>query len=148
RWSVPGHRIVELDWDEEAEVAGLRFTATAARHFSGRGVVRNETLRGTWVVAGAAKRGFYAGDSGHFAGYPGSGAAHEALELAMRPIGADGENWPEIHMTREEAVSATVELGGKLMLPVHWATFTLARHPWAEPVDRLWREAKARDVRF
>jgi len=148
RWGVPGHRIVELDWDEEAEVAGLRFTATAARHFSGRWVVRNETLWGSWVVAGAAKRVFYAGDSGYFEGYRGIGAAHGPFDLAIMPIGAYGENWPDIHMTPEEAVSATVDLGGKLMLPVHWATFTLAPHPWAEPVDRLWREAKARDVRF
>jgi hypothetical protein len=31
---------------------------------------------------------------------------------------------------------------------VHWATFTLAPHPWGEPVDRLWAEAKARDVKL
>jgi hypothetical protein len=30
----------------------------------------------------------------------------------------------------------------------HWATFNLALHSWADPVDRLWREAKARDVRL
>ena len=29
---------------------------------------------------------------------------------------------------------------------MHWATFNLAPHPWAEPADRLWREAKARGV--
>ena len=30
------------------------------------------------------------------------------------------------------------------MIPVHWGTFTLAFHPWGEPVDRVWREAKDR----
>ncbi|MGI5271307.1 MBL fold metallo-hydrolase [Nonomuraea sp. CA-218870] len=146
RWGVPAHRVVELDWDEEAEVAGLRFTATAARHFSGRAFTRNDTLWGSWAVAGAAKRVFYAGDSGYFEGYKGIGAAHGPFDLTIMPIGAYSPSWPDVHMTPEEAVNATLDLGGKLLLPVHWATFTLATHPWAEPVDRLWREAKARDV--
>ncbi|MFD0476950.1 MBL fold metallo-hydrolase [Nonomuraea thailandensis] len=66
RWGVPAYRIIELDWDEEALVAGLRFVATAARHFSGRSLTRNDTLWGSWVVAGQARRVFYAGDSGYF----------------------------------------------------------------------------------
>ncbi|GAA2873641.1 MBL fold metallo-hydrolase [Streptosporangium fragile] len=148
RWGVPPSRIVELDWEEEATVAGLRFVATAARHFSGRTLVRNVTLWGSWVIAGRAKRVFYAGDSGYFDGYAGIGAAHGPFDLTLLPIGAYSPAWPDIHMTPEEAVDAHLDLGGRLMLPVHWATFTLATHPWAEPVDRLWREAKARDIRI
>ncbi|TDE27883.1 Zn-dependent hydrolase [Nonomuraea mesophila] len=146
RWGVPAFRIIELDWDEEAEVAGLRFVATAARHFSGRTFTRNDTLWGSWVVAGAARRVFYAGDSGYFEGYRGIGSAHGPFDLTLMPIGAYSPAWPDIHMTPEEAVNAHLDLGGGLLLPVHWATFTLALHPWAEPVERLWREAKARDV--
>ena len=29
------------------------------------------------------------------------------------------------------------DLGGRVLLPVHWATFNLAFHRWAEPVQRL-----------
>ncbi|MFD1546383.1 MBL fold metallo-hydrolase [Nonomuraea guangzhouensis] len=148
RWGVPAYRIIELDWDEEAEVAGLRFVATAARHFSGRMFSRNDTLWGSWVVAGASKRVFYAGDSGYFEGYQGIGSAHGPFDLTLMPIGAYSPAWPDIHMNPEEAVNAHLDLGGKLLLPVHWATFTLALHPWAEPVQRLWREAKARDVKI
>lgn len=146
RWGVPAYRIIELDWDEEAQAAGLRFVATAARHFSGRSLRRNDTLWGSWVVAGAARRVFYAGDSGYFEGYRGIGAAHGPFDLTLMPIGAYSPAWPDIHMNPEEAVNAHLDLGGKLLLPVHWASFTLALHPWAEPVDRLWREAKAREV--
>ncbi|MFG2074184.1 MBL fold metallo-hydrolase [Nonomuraea maritima] len=147
RWGVPTYRIIELDWDEEAQVAGLRFVATAARHFSGRTSVRsNDTLWGSWVVAGATKRVFYAGDSGYFDGYKGIGAKHGPFDLTLMPIGAYGPGWPDIHMTPEEAVAAHLDLGGRLLLPVHWATFTLSLHPWAEPVERLWRESKARDA--
>ncbi|MFD2352708.1 MBL fold metallo-hydrolase [Nonomuraea ferruginea] len=109
---------------------------------------QRHAVGGSWVVAGAARRVFYAGDSGYFQGYRGIGAAHGPFDLTIMPIGAYSPSWPDIHMTPEEAVTATVDLGGRLMLPVHWATFTLAPHPWAEPVDRLWHEAKARDVPF
>ncbi|WTW95862.1 MBL fold metallo-hydrolase [Streptomycetaceae bacterium NBC_01309] len=143
RWGVPAERIVELDWEEEAVVAGLRFTATAARHFSGRTLRRNDTLWGSWVVAGARHRVFYAGDSGYFDGYAKIGAEHGPFDLTLMPIGAYSPNWPDIHMDPEEAVAAHLDLGGRLLLPVHWATFDLAPHPWAEPVDRLLREAKA-----
>ncbi|NRQ39425.1 Zn-dependent hydrolase [Nonomuraea sp. NN258] len=148
RWGVPAYRIIELDWDEEAIVAGLRFVATAARHFSGRAFTRNDTLWGSWVVAGENKRVFYAGDSGYFEGYRGIGAQHGPFDLTLMPVGAYSPAWPDIHMNPEEAVNAHLDLGGKLLLPVHWATFTLALHPWAEPVERLWREAKARDVKI
>lgn len=148
RWGVPLYRIIELDWDEEAVVGGLRFTATAARHFSGRSLTRNDTLWGSWVVAGKNRRVFYAGDSGYFEGYKGIGAAHGPFDLTLMPVGAYSPAWPDIHMDPEEAVNAHLDLGGSLLLPVHWATFTLALHPWAEPVDRLWREAKARDVKI
>ncbi|GII76594.1 Zn-dependent hydrolase [Sphaerisporangium rufum] len=148
RWGVPADRIIELDWEEEAEVAGLRFTATAARHFSGRTLRRNDTLWGSWSVAGPRHRVFYAGDSGYFAGYAGIGAAHGPFDLTLMPVGAYSPSWPDIHMNPEEAVNAHLDLGGRLMLPVHWATFSLALHSWGEPVDRLWREAKARDVRI
>ncbi|MEV0146986.1 MULTISPECIES: MBL fold metallo-hydrolase [unclassified Nonomuraea] len=146
RWGVPAYRIIELDWEEEAEVAGLRFVATAARHFSGRTLARNDTLWGSWVVAGPTRRVFYAGDSGYFEGYRGIGSAHGPFDLTLMPIGAYSPAWPDIHMNPEEAVNAHLDLGGRVLLPVHWATFTLALHPWAEPVERLWREAKARDV--
>ncbi|MEV5413490.1 MBL fold metallo-hydrolase [Thermopolyspora sp. NPDC052614] len=146
RWGVPPSRIVELDWEEEAQVAGLRFTATAARHFSGRTLRRNDTLWGSWAIAGDRHRVFYGGDSGYFDGFAGIGAAHGPFDLTLMPIGAYSDNWPDVHMTPEQAVAAHLDVGGGLLLPVHWATFNLAPHSWAEPADRLWREAKARDV--
>jgi len=146
RWGVPPSRIIELDWEEEARVAGLRFVATAARHFSGRTLRRNDTLWGSWVIAGDRHRAFYAGDSGYFEGFAGIGAEFGPFDLTLMPIGAYSAFWPDVHMNPEEAVTAHLDLGGRLLLPVHWATFNLAPHPWAEPADRLWREAKARDV--
>ena len=49
-------------------------------------------------------------------------------------------------MTPEDGVRPHLDVRGGLLIPVHWCTFVLALHSWAEPVDRIWREAKARDV--
>lgn len=148
KWGVPLSRIVELDWDEDVTVAGLRFTMTEARHFSGRVFSRNQTLWGSWVVAGESRRVFYTGDSGYFEGYAKIGEAYGPFDLTLIQIGAYSPNWPDIHMTPEDAITAHLDLRGELLLPVHWATFSLAFHAWSEPIDRLWREAKAQGVRL
>ncbi|MEU7585505.1 MBL fold metallo-hydrolase [Micromonospora sp. NPDC049230] len=148
RWGVPAERIIELDWSESHRVAGLKITATAAQHFSGRGLRRDGTLWSSWVVAGERRRVFYTGDSGYFDGYAEIGAEHGPFDVTLMQIGAYDRAWPTIHMFPEEAVSAHLDLRGGLFVPVHWATFNLALHDWSEPVDRLWAEAKARDVRL
>ncbi|MER6752820.1 MBL fold metallo-hydrolase [Micromonospora echinofusca] len=148
RWGVPAGRIVELDWAESHRVAGLEITATAAQHFSGRGLRRDGTLWSSWVVAGAHRKVFYTGDSGYFDGYAEIGERHGPFDVTLMQIGAYDRAWPSIHMFPEEAVAAHLDLRGGLLLPVHWATFNLALHDWSEPVDRIWAEAKARDVRL
>ncbi|SDD62746.1 MBL fold metallo-hydrolase [Actinokineospora iranica] len=146
RWKVPGARIVELDWSQETEVAGVRLVATPAQHFSGRTLTRDDTLWASWVVAGPTRKVFYTGDSGYFDGYARIGAEHGPFDAALVQIGAYSDAWPDIHMTPEEGVAAHIDVRGGLLIPVHWATFTLAVHSWTDPVDRVWAEAKAREV--
>jgi hypothetical protein len=37
--------------------------------------------------------------------------------------------------------------GSGLLVPIHWGTFRLAPHPWAEPVERLLAAAEAAEVK-
>lgn len=136
-WNVPEERIVELDWAESTEVAGVRLTAAPAWHFSGRGLRRNPTLWASWVIAGQRGKVFYSGDSGYFDGYREIGAAHGPFDASLIQVGAYDASWPDIHMTPEEGVRAQQDLRGGLLIPVHWGTFTLAPHLWAEPADRV-----------
>ncbi|GLZ32735.1 Zn-dependent hydrolase [Lentzea sp. NBRC 105346] len=146
RWQVPLERIVELDWNETFAVDGFSLTCTAAQHFSGRAFKRNQTLWASWVIVREGRRVFYSGDTGYFSGYSEIGATYGPFDAVLMQIGAYNESWPDIHMTPEEGLDAFGDLGGGLLIPVHWATFNLALHDWTEPVDRVWREAKARDV--
>jgi L-ascorbate metabolism protein UlaG (beta-lactamase superfamily) len=137
RWGVPSAQIHELDWNESINLTGLSITATPARHYSGRGLGnRNETLWASWVVKGPKHRIFFSGDSGYSDQYRAIGNEHGPFDLTLIKIGASDPTWSEIHMTPEEAVQAHRDLRGRVMLPVHWATFNLAFHAWRDPADR------------
>lgn len=140
-WGVPPSRVIELDWDRGCDIGPLRVTCTPARHFSGRTLRRNTTLWSSWVVAGPAHRVFFGGDTGYTAVFAEIGRQYGPFDLIALPIGAYADAWPDIHMTPEQAAAAHRDLGGAVLLPIHWATFDLAPHPWAEPVERLLRAA-------
>ncbi|MCF6746426.1 hypothetical protein E9529_19545 [Blastococcus sp. KM273128] len=144
KWGVPEERIVELDWDGEHRIGDLVLTCTEARHFSGRYFHRDTTLWASWVVAGPRHRVFFGGDTGYTPAFAGIGARLGPFDLTLLPIGAYNDAWHAIHMDPEEAVRAHGDLGGRVLLPVHWATFNLAFHRWAEPVERLLVAAGAR----
>ncbi|GAA2234848.1 MBL fold metallo-hydrolase [Kitasatospora cystarginea] len=146
RWGVPEHRIIELDWDETCTLGELTLTLTSAHHFSGRGTTRNTTLWGSWVIAGPSRKVYYTGDSGYFEGYAEIGERHGPFDAALVQVGAYDQAWADIHMTPEDAVRAHLDLRAGLLVPVHWCTFTLGLHPWAEPIERLIAETKEQGV--
>ncbi|MEQ8144595.1 MBL fold metallo-hydrolase [Streptomyces sp. OP7] len=146
RWGVSPDRLRELDWQESTRVGGLTLTATPARHFCGRGLRNTQhTLWASWVVTGERHRIYHSGDTGYFDGFRDIGAAHGPFDATMIQVGAYSDFWPDIHMTPEEGVRSHLDLqGGEpggVLLPIHWGTFNLAPHPWAEPAE--WMRAAA-----
>ncbi len=148
RWGVPAARIVELDWGAATQVAGLTLTCVECRHFSGRRLARNTTQWSSWAVAGPRHRAYFGGDTGYTAAFARTGADLGPFDLTLLPIGAYADLWPEVHMTPEEAVRAHRDLRGGLLVPVHWATFDLGFHGWAEPVQRLLSAAAGAGVQI
>ena len=148
RWGVPATRIVELDWGNSTRVGDLTLTCVECRHFSGRRTARNTTQWSAWAVVGRTHRVYFGGDTGYTTAFSRTGAALGPFDLTLLPIGAYADLWPDVHMTPEEAVRAHRDLGGKLLVPVHWATFDLGFHTWAEPVRRLLSAAASADVRI
>jgi L-ascorbate metabolism protein UlaG (beta-lactamase superfamily) len=140
RWGVPKERTTALDWRDETEVSGIRLTCTEARHFSGRGFVRNQTLWAGWLLRGERRSVWFAGDTGPSHCFAGLGRDLAPVDLTIVPIGAYSAYWPDIHLDPEQALEVHQELtrgaAGAAMLPVHWATFNLAMHPWDEPIRR------------
>ncbi|MFI9506132.1 MBL fold metallo-hydrolase [Nocardia sp. NPDC052566] len=156
-WGVPDSRIVELDWgasislselDRMRNGTDLTITCAEARHFSGRGLVRNTTLWASWSIAGPTRRVYFGGDTGYTKAFAQAGAALGPFDLTLLPIGAYDARWPDVHMNPEEAVRAHADLclgdaGSGILVPIHWATFNLAFHGWSEPVRRMVAAARA-----
>jgi len=148
RWGVSPGRLRELDWHEATKVGGLTLTATPARHFCGRGLRNTQhTLWASWAVAGENHRIYHSGDTGYFDGFKDIGADHGPFDATMIQVGAYSDFWPDIHMTPEEGVRAHLDLqSGEAtgaLLPIHWGTFNLAPHAWAEPGEWMTDAAAA-----
>jgi L-ascorbate metabolism protein UlaG (beta-lactamase superfamily) len=154
RWGVPENRIVELDWGQSHRVGDLTLSCTEARHFSGRGFVRNTTLWSSWVAAAGDRRVFFGGDTGYTPAFTGIGEDYGPFDLTVLPIGAYDRRWRDVHMDPAEAVQCHLDVQGEpvdgapagVLLPIHWATFDLAFHPWAAPADWIREEAAGHGV--
>jgi L-ascorbate metabolism protein UlaG (beta-lactamase superfamily) len=148
-WDVPEDRIVELDWGQSGQLGELTLVCTPARHFSGRFLTRNTTLWSSWAIIGPRHRAFFGGDTGYTKSFADIGAEHGPFDVTLMPVGAYHPGWPDIHMNPEEAVRAHLDVtdpGRGLFIPIHWATFRLAPHPWSEPVERMLVAARDADV--
>ncbi|MCB2016197.1 MAG: MBL fold metallo-hydrolase, partial [Hydrogenophaga sp.] len=139
-WGVPAERITELDWWEEHRLPGSEVTVTAApsQHFSGRGLKdRNATLWSSLVIRSDKHGVFFSGDTGLTSEYETIRDRLGPFDLVMLEIGAFHPAWGDIHLGPENAMKAHALLGGGVLLPVHWGTFSLAMHAWDQPAEVL-----------
>jgi L-ascorbate metabolism protein UlaG (beta-lactamase superfamily) len=135
----------ELDWWDHRAERELTFTCVPAQHFSGRTLWdRNRRLWSGWVVAGRAKRLYFAGDTAYFPGFKEIGARLGPFDLAAIPIGAyvPAVIMRASHTNPEEALRAFADVRGLHFVPIHWGTFDLAEEPLEEPPQRLVAEAR------
>jgi len=146
-WNVESKNIREFDWwESDTLLNDIELTATPARHFSGRGFSRNKTLWASFVLKLYGYSIFIGGDSGYSSAFKAIGDKYGPFDLAMLECGQYDLQWPEIHMMPEETVQASIDLKAKAFLPVHWAKFTLALHPWRDPIQRAVKHAKSINV--
>ncbi|MGN8770472.1 MBL fold metallo-hydrolase [Paenibacillus barengoltzii] len=147
RWGVEPGRISEHDWWEELEWSGLKLVCTPARHFSGRGLAnRNGTLWCSWVIASPERKVFFSGDSGYGPHFRQIGEKYGPFDLALMECGQYDPRWIDIHMLPEQSVQAHRDVQGGLLLPIHWAAFTLSLHDWNDPIRRATAEAERQGV--
>lgn len=148
KWGVTDALITELDWWQQKDLGdGVIITALPARHFSGRWINdRFTTLWGSFAIKTPHHNIYFGADSGYYEGFKTIGEALGPFDLTLLEIGAYNQRWADIHMGPEAAVQAHLDVGGKILLPLHWGTFALAFHTWTEPIERLLREAAKRNV--
>lgn len=150
RFGVAKSLITEVDWWESIVLpgSGVKITATPAQHFSGRTVGdRNATLWASWVITGNQHRVFFSGDTGLNPDLGTIGERFGPFDLTLLEIGASNPAWADIHLGPVNALTAFEDLGGGTLLPIHWGTFDLALHPWAEPPETLVTLAEPKKLR-
>jgi N-acyl-phosphatidylethanolamine-hydrolysing phospholipase D len=146
--------IVELDWWQQTTVAaGLRVTATPARHFTARRLRdRNKTLWCGFAFERHGARAYFAGDTAYHPLFGEIGARCGPFDFVMIPIGAYDPRWfmGRVHVDPEEAVQIYRDLIAPhaaaplpLMLGIHWGTFRLTDEPMDEPPRRTAARWKA-----
>ncbi|NNL56166.1 MAG: hypothetical protein HKO71_00310, partial [Pseudomonadales bacterium] len=141
--------IHDMQWWQEASLGEVTLVCTPSRHYSGRDLFDyKQTLWSSWSLIGPRHRVYYSGDTGYANHFDTIGQRFGPFDLTMVKIGAYGpsDSWRDIHMTPEQAVQAHLQVGGKTLLPVHWATFNLALHVWDEPIERTLRAANEHSV--
>jgi len=139
-WGIQPERITELDWWESYRFPNSELTITAApsQHFSGRGLKdRNATLWSSMIIRSQNHSVFFSGDTGLTTEYQLIRERLGPFDLIMLEIGAFYPAWGDIHLGPDNALKAHEFLGGGLLMPVHWGTFSLAMHAWDQPAERL-----------
>jgi L-ascorbate metabolism protein UlaG (beta-lactamase superfamily) len=147
RWKINPAIVTEMFWGDEVFLEnGFKINAATARHFSGRGFKRAQTLWSSFILTTPAKRIFIGGDSGYGMHFKKIGNEFGPFDLAILECGQYNAFWKYIHASPEEVVKAAQDLKAKKTLPVHWAKFSLSKHDWDEPIKRVTKEAEKENV--
>jgi L-ascorbate metabolism protein UlaG (beta-lactamase superfamily) len=142
KWGIPANQVTELEWWQEVTLTnGVRLISTPARHFSGRFLFRNNTLWTSWSMVGPQHRVYFSGDTGMGPDMAEIGEKLGPFDVTMLEIGQYHPSWGDIHLGPAGALEAHKALRGRTLLPVHWCTFELGLHGWAEPAEDLFNLA-------
>lgn len=106
----------------------------------------NSTLWSSWLLRGRERAVYFSGDTGYGQHFAEIRRRLGAVDLTLMKVGAYGETWLDIHMDPESAVRAHQDLGARVLLPIHWATFDLSYHAWEEPIVRTLQAAATAGV--
>ena len=149
RWGYARDKVREADWYEKMTLGNdLAIHLVPARHYSGRGLARNKTLWAGFVLESDKRRVQLSGDTGYGPHFKEIGKRFGSFDLVALDMGQYDPRWPYIHMTPEEAAQAAQELNAKALLPAHVGRFSIARHAWDEPFERISAESKSKSYRL
>ncbi len=137
-WGYSPDNIIEKDWYSEVPLdSGFTAYVQPARHFSGRGFSRNNTLWTSYVLQSPTIKIYIGGDSGYDTHFAEIGNKYGPIDLAILDNGQYNVAWRYIHALPHEVLQAARDLKAKRLFPVHSSKFVLANHPWDEPLSKI-----------
>jgi len=133
-------KVHECGWWEELDLLGLHFDFVPSQHWSKRTTTdTNKTLWGGWILSNGSRKLYFAGDSAYFSGFKLIGERCPGIDIAFMPIGTYEPRYfvQTAHVNPEEAGQALLDVGARIIVPMHWGTFRLSTEPIQEPPKRL-----------
>ena len=117
-----------------------------ARHFSGRGLKRNQTLWASFLFVTPQQKIYYSGDSGYGPHFKAIGDEFGPVDLAIMENGRYDQDWKYIHMMPDETAQAADDLRARAVPWAYPGRFVLAKHSWDEPYQRLAAASEGRGL--
>lgn len=142
-WKFDSTKIIEKDWNESMVIADdITLHTAPARHFSGRGFTRNNTLWLSFVLQTPGIKLYLGGDSGYDSHFAELGKKFGGFDLALLDNGQYNLAWQAIHALPREVLKAARDLKTKRLFPIHSSKFKLSNHPWDEPLDTITKQSE------
>ncbi len=134
RWGYGAERLIELDWNETADLTGgSTVECLPSQHFSGRGLDRNPTLWASYMLRLTSGNIFISGDGGYGQHFKAIAERYPSIYLAILENGQYNELWRPIHIMPDALPVIIKELSPENVITVHHSKYALAKHPWNEP---------------
>jgi len=148
-WGMKPEIIEERDWNQSVRISdALTVHLLPARHFSGRGLKRNQTLWGSFMFVTPQRKVYYSGDSGYGPHFRAIGEQFGEVDLAIMENGQYDQDWKYIHMQPAETAQAAADLNARAVVPGHNGRFVLAKHSWNDPLIQLARASQDKNYRL
>lgn len=146
-WGYHADAIVEKDWHETISLdTGFVVHTVPARHFSGRGLTRNQALWTSFVLQTPTRKIFLGGDSGYDQHFAEIGKTFGPFDLAIMENGQYDKSWKYIHLMPHEILQAAKDLRAQRILPVHSGKFAMGNHAWNEPLNLIIENNRAENL--
>ncbi len=147
RWRFDKTIITETQWNDVTLLEqGFKVVTKTARHFSGRGFKRAQSLWSSFVLITPSQKIVIGGDSGYDTHFKEIGNEFGPFNLVILECGQYNAYWKYIHTMPEETVQAAIDLKAQKLLPVHWAKFALAMHNWDDSIKRVVTSATEKNM--
>ena len=146
-WGFAESKVKEFDWWNSVSIGSVEFTFTPSRHYGGRQLSdRAKSLWGGWVIQSDSVSIYHTGDGGYDDGFTLVGEKYGPFDWCFVECGQYNKLWRDNHMFPEDSVRAVIDAKAQVAIPIHWGGFTLAMHPWKEPVEAFLSSISESDV--
>lgn len=130
-----------MDWNDEYELNGIKFTALEVKHFGWRFPWEKDRSRG-YMEDGRSYNAYFFEKNGTGILFGGDTTMTDKLDIiknknidvALMPVGAYNP-WKHAHCNPEEALQMAESIGAKYFIPMHCKTFQQSAEPFDEPID-------------